>query len=312
MANKKAKLIYIISQGHSGSTLLDLICGTLPSVFSMGEMHFFSWQLKQGEVPEDLQTYCSCGMSFDKCEFWSNVLKQINDEYQIDIYKNPERFNISINRGIVRHKKYMVHNLLNKAYSYAMRNSRFSFVNEIIYLFYKKSIKNTWSLYDKVAENSNCSFVVDSSKNFVRYMLLKRFRPNDVKMIVLKRDIKGVASSSHHGLNEYVIRKRAKGWNKFYNKKIPALLSGLSEEEYMVVKYEDMCRDYNELRRNVANWLKIEGNIDDINHISPYNYHTVQGNPMRLLKKDIKIRFDERWKERLSEEQINWLNNLIE
>ena len=39
----KTKLLYIVSLGHSGSTLLDLLSGTIKGVFSMGEAHFLSW-----------------------------------------------------------------------------------------------------------------------------------------------------------------------------------------------------------------------------------------------------------------------------
>ncbi|MFW5804266.1 MAG: hypothetical protein ACOCWG_03435 [bacterium] len=39
-----AKLIYIISTGHSGSTLLDILLGTFNNVFSTGEFRYFTWQ----------------------------------------------------------------------------------------------------------------------------------------------------------------------------------------------------------------------------------------------------------------------------
>jgi hypothetical protein len=36
MNKSKAKLLYITSMGHSGSTLLDLLCGSVPGIFSKG------------------------------------------------------------------------------------------------------------------------------------------------------------------------------------------------------------------------------------------------------------------------------------
>jgi hypothetical protein len=41
----KSKIIFIISAGHSGSTLLDLLIGTLPSVVSTGELIWLPWQI---------------------------------------------------------------------------------------------------------------------------------------------------------------------------------------------------------------------------------------------------------------------------
>ena len=44
------------------------------------------------------------------------------------------------------------------------------------------------------------------------------YRPDDVKLVLLIRDIKGVASSSHNGLNQEIIDRRSKEWSYFYNK----------------------------------------------------------------------------------------------
>lgn len=41
------KLIYIIAQGHSGSTLTDCILGTHPDVVSSGELRYINWQLER-------------------------------------------------------------------------------------------------------------------------------------------------------------------------------------------------------------------------------------------------------------------------
>ena len=44
-------LIYIVSPGHSGSTLLDMLLGSLPGVFSLGECTYLPWQLyRNGKV----------------------------------------------------------------------------------------------------------------------------------------------------------------------------------------------------------------------------------------------------------------------
>jgi len=49
-----------------------------------------------------------------------------------------------------------------------------------------------------------------------------------------------------------------------------------------------------------------ENNIDVI--IKPFESHTIEGNPIRLLKKEVKIIFDERWKKRLTADQIRQIN----
>jgi len=39
------KIVYILSVGHSGSTLLDMLLGQFPNIFSTGELKHLTWQL---------------------------------------------------------------------------------------------------------------------------------------------------------------------------------------------------------------------------------------------------------------------------
>jgi hypothetical protein len=308
MSKKQTKLLSIISLGHSGSTLLDLVCGTLPGVFSMGEMHFLSWQLEQGEKENDPQSYCSCGLYFDECPFWSAILNEISQNEKKNIYLNPGEIDFSINRGIVRHKKYLKHDIMNKLFQLSYTYRFFKSFRNLVFIFYKKSIKKTWQLYDKIAIKSKSEYVVDSSKSINRALLLKMYRPKNVKLLILKRDVKGVASSSHEGLNDDMIKERTKHWFRYYHKRMPSYLSVIPKEDIMEVSYQNMCSSYNSLRKDIANFADLkQQNIIPIEHISPYKYHTVQGNPMRLLKKDVVIRYDKRWQERLNDEQIKWI-----
>ena len=41
------KLVYIIAQGHTGSTLMDCILGTHPEFISNGELMYLNWQLER-------------------------------------------------------------------------------------------------------------------------------------------------------------------------------------------------------------------------------------------------------------------------
>jgi hypothetical protein len=69
-----AKIIYICSLSHSGSTLLDLLIGGNPSCVSMGEI--FS-ALKRRAEP---QKECTCGVSALDCPVWSRVLPHVHDD----------------------------------------------------------------------------------------------------------------------------------------------------------------------------------------------------------------------------------------
>lgn len=308
--SEQSNLLYIISVGHSGSTLLDLLCGTIPKVFSMGEVQFLSWQLLQGEVSKDPQTYCSCGDNFEKCSFWNPIFKRISQENKIDIYNDPKIHDFSLNRYIERHKTKFRLRLINKIFELTLKHKATSFLSKIFYWYYLPSIKRNWNLFDNVAKESKSEYVIDSSKDIIRYILLRMHRPNNVKLIILKRDVKGVASSSHSGLTEEIVKERARYWLEFYSQMIQPALKITGKDKYIKVNYEDFCKDPTNVRNKIINFLNMEKLNSDVKHIEPYNYHCIQGNPIRLRKDRMEIVYDERWRKRLSPDQIKKLDKI--
>lgn len=74
------KLIYILSFGHSGSTLLDLTLGTHPEMLSTGELMFLPFNLQrslQAEYPIADGSRCSCHLKYEDCPIWSRVIDRV-------------------------------------------------------------------------------------------------------------------------------------------------------------------------------------------------------------------------------------------
>ncbi len=87
------KIISILSAGHSGSTLADILIGTIPGVFSTGECVYFPWQLyRNGGMCQLGQDVCSCGKQFSECKAWAKVVANLSKQVGFDIYKEPFRF----------------------------------------------------------------------------------------------------------------------------------------------------------------------------------------------------------------------------
>ena len=79
--NTKKNYLYIICNGHSGSTLLEMILGSHSQVFSIGEIKHFSDYYKSEKI-------CCCGSIINECEFWSEICKKmgsINIEFDIKV-----------------------------------------------------------------------------------------------------------------------------------------------------------------------------------------------------------------------------------
>ena len=64
MKNKNITVTYIVGDGHSGSTLLDIIIGSSPNIFSAGELTFIT----RDSIFEE---YCSCNKLIKECNTWS-------------------------------------------------------------------------------------------------------------------------------------------------------------------------------------------------------------------------------------------------
>ncbi len=89
----KTKVIYIVSDSHSGSTLLDLILGSHPLIQSVGEVRRIRTKsvslesllaynlIDEVNSNKTLITYCSCGLPIDKCNFWSKVIEDYESKY---------------------------------------------------------------------------------------------------------------------------------------------------------------------------------------------------------------------------------------
>jgi len=61
----KTKVIFIMSTDHSGSTLLDLILGCHPDVFSLGELAWLNYEMTG-----------TCGICHGTCEYWHEKASQ--------------------------------------------------------------------------------------------------------------------------------------------------------------------------------------------------------------------------------------------
>ncbi|PSO44668.1 hypothetical protein BRC21_01020 [Candidatus Saccharibacteria bacterium SW_7_54_9] len=81
-------LVYIASNGHSGSTLLDLLLGAHPTVWTLGEAQNLPWELRNRRAP------CGCGQPVEEDDFWQAVL----DDIPLDI----ERYHIGYFRNIAQ------------------------------------------------------------------------------------------------------------------------------------------------------------------------------------------------------------------
>jgi hypothetical protein len=81
MEKPPVKILYILSDGRSGSTLLDLLLGSHPRVQSLGEMkHFHRYAGTGGNVKK-----CTCGKNLLACPHWGRMLEGLDHDYSLPL-----------------------------------------------------------------------------------------------------------------------------------------------------------------------------------------------------------------------------------
>jgi len=76
-------VIYILSNGRSGSTLLDLLLGAHPRIWTLGEAHMLPWEVRW-------KGPCGCGKPHEECGFWEPLLPQLpleDQEVPVELFR---------------------------------------------------------------------------------------------------------------------------------------------------------------------------------------------------------------------------------
>jgi len=271
-----AKIVYVLGDGRSGSTLLDSILATKENSVSIGEGYRF-WERFYKK-----DTKCCCDVVISECPFWGNVHRHL--EKTIPDY-NPKR----INQLIKKYSTYKYALEINKG----LENEETAFLFKLIVEFYA-AISNA---------GSDIDYIIDSSKSPGWAILMARVQNLNIKFIHLERDLTSVASSWKKRLllPEYVFENKympiktdsniIRTWLRV--KILSKKLSG--QNNYFFLKYSVLCNDSKALIALNAflNWeLK-----------PPFlskTTHAIAGNPSRVKGNEIKIR-----PYRISKENLN-------
>ncbi|WP_020589290.1 hypothetical protein [Desulfobacter curvatus] len=318
MSKYNSKIIFIISAGHSGSTLLDLMIGTLPNTISTGELVWLPWQVwRDGKMcnASPKQDICTCLKIFRECPVWSKILQCISDTTSQNVISHPLDFNLSF----LSNKKYTEKTsfrlkVLRKIFEYSIINNQGLFLNSIL-KNQKGIIQNNLILYDSIVKTMKVSSVVDSSKDILRAYAIWKERPSDIKVILLYKDAKSYAASGKHWGADEPTEKHLKKWLNIYKNRFVPILKTM-KTEVLTVKYNNLVEQPTKTRQRLAQFIGSICTNGDW-QINTRNMHLVAGNPMRF-QGIVNIKYDDRWKrelttdeQKLAEDYENQMERLI-
>lgn len=164
--NKQIKVIYIAGNGHSGSTLLDIVIGSSPGIFSAGEL----CNIARDSIFEE---YCSCGDKIADCSLWRQIVK-----------KWIEKSSMSMEEYKRLRWKYE----RNKTTLITLKNTVFPSHDFLSYC------KATLALFETIQEVTGKNVIVDSSKAPQRIPVLNKIV--NLKVVHICRNAKGVLNSA--------------------------------------------------------------------------------------------------------------------
>ena len=277
------RVLLIAGSGRSGSTLLANVLGSVPGVFSGGEIRYlFQRGLQDNRL-------CGCGVPFRECPTWGRVLERVAG--------NPPALDSALlaetaaGWGRIRR----LHRLL--ALSPGRLPADLAAYAGVLD-----------GLYRAVPAVTGASLIVDSSKLPAYGRLLDLLPGVDLRVVHLVRDPRAAAYSwSRHKpltdgarareMERISPAKSAVLWN-VWNVAAGLLWSG-ETERYLRLPYESWLA---EPRLWIERILAMAGQPADLDAVFVGDRtvrlqptHTVAGNPDRLRQGDVVLRLDDEW-----------------
>jgi hypothetical protein len=290
----KKTLIYIASDHRSGSTLLDHLLGRHDRIIAVGELLNLSDHVNQKGIGRTWDWRCTCGKKIGSCGFWSRIIKQYEKKENVDF------------SGVETAAKDNSNKFFDLIFSF------FVFIigcspkkkQKILRGFYYREkhqeiASNYFKILDNIVEDVGGKFVLDSSKTPEQFFVLLNHHQNEyrIKLIYLVRDARAVChsrinratqSGRHFGYLNAVI-----SWAKV-NLKIINLRSFVKDEDFIMIRYEDLCLETEQTLHNVLRILDLPY-TRKLTRLEKEERHNIGGSPHRF-NLNTNIQMDERWK----------------
>lgn len=290
-------VLYLTSASFSGSTLLTFLLAAQPAVATVGE-------LKASGIVNFERYRCSCGQGLRVCSFWKRLTEALaRREVRFDVTYFGTHFRFAAPGGLADR---VVRAPIRAAWLEALRPLALALLPGAAEEF-KGILERNRVLIETICEQHGSRVFLDSSKepNRLKYMIESGLW--NVKPVHLVRDGRGVTESllrralkRRPGSNRRgELRACARHWRRV-NEACEQVIGLIPPDSSARVRYEDLCHEPEAALEPV---LRLIGERPvavpaDFRSIE----HHILGNVMRLRQGSIAL--DERWKERLSADEL--------
>lgn len=281
---ERVPLVYILSSGRSGTTLLDLLIGSARRAWTVGEAQLLPWELCEQRSP------CGCARPVPECPFWSELLTDL----PLDQGRYPiEHFRETYGSGRVLRWRRLPGLLRGEVgASVEPAVEAYGRVNAA-YLGTVRDAARSWS-------NEPIRWLVDASMDPYRLLWLHASGRFDLRVVHLTKSPPAFVYS--------MVRARLPGaWGNtirmagrwLVENALMARLcnAAFSSERVRHLRYEDLASRPDEVGRDLGGWLELEFPGWSGHTFRAYENHAISGNEMRW--EDTEVELDTRWKQDL-------------
>lgn len=277
-------VIYILSNGRSGSTLLDLLLGAHPRLWTLGEAHMLPWEVRWGGP-------CGCGVPHQACDFWKGLLPLLpleDQEVPLELFRG----DTPNGGGKVLRWAHLA------SFARGAASARWAGAA----MRYGEANRRYFELVLEAArqhkgEQVNC--LIDASKDPYRLLWLESSGLFNIKVVHLYKDPRAFVYSMTKPMLPAATRKvvRFTGRWLFENSLFTLLVQRAFADNILHLKYERLASDPEGALADIGRLLKLEMPAGLSESFRTAETHGVSGNPMRW--ENTRVKLDQKWKSKL-------------
>lgn len=293
MNSSNPTFIAVACYSFSGSTLLAMLLNAHPEIATVSEMHGPNPQLVR-----DIHSYrCSCGELIHECQFWDQVKAQMADRgFEFETTDFRVGFGDHSLGGRLRYgslRSDLLESIRDQVYHRMLPGPRAEM---------DRLIARNEAFVRSVLDITGKKVFVDTTKRTRRFKYMHKYSSLDVRVVFMIRDARGSVASQMRHFEGMSASEAAHAWTKGLSG-IERIWKQVPAQKRMVLKYEDLCRDPQTALQGLYRFFDVDPGfvIDDLEQMPP---HHIIGNAARM-RSISNIRLDERWKQVLSPDQLD-------
>ncbi len=269
------RIMYFLGPGHTGSTVIDSLCGSHPKVSGTGESHRL--------VLESESMRCGCGETLADCSRWAGVIKSLpgpsQSEFPMTVVRN--------RRSVDALADFVVGGVGAERRIGSDYRRRLS-----------EAVLNSVDVYRRLSTLESTDVVIDSTKNAGRLLGYMRVHGLETTVVRLRRDGRAIVASHKRRQPSISTLYATLAWLKV--ELTCWWILRISECDAYSVRYEDFCSDPEAVVRGIWRAARLEDFDASFSEIvAAQERHLIPGNPV-ISSPISQVARDDRWREELS------------